>query len=217
MPAWFPVLRYVYQHGKWVPGSTCSPRLISACATGDARAGSVLARAGADLGRAATAPVGLTRCCRCTDPSTWVGWARGMPRLGGAAPYTGTPTPTGARKSKMGPKRLFRGFRCRIRPCGGDQGRSGHLLGSLRCVGSLGMSFENSPKLRPRCGSAALASIVGQGGCGMELALRFGISRGGGAGPLQALLAGGSQLPGSMRHLPFGSRGICIPLSGPGR
>ena len=107
-----------------------------------------MARAGADLGRAATAPVGLPRCCRCTDPFTWVGWARGTPRLGGAAPFTGTPRPTGARKSKMGPKRLFRGFRCRIRPCGGDQGRSGHLLGSLRCVGSLGMSFENSPKFR---------------------------------------------------------------------
>ena len=148
MPAWFPVLRYVYQHGKWVPGSTCRPGLISARTTGEARVGTVLARARVDLGCAATAPVGLPRCCRCTDPSTWVGWARGTPRLGGAAPFTGTPTPTGARKSKMGPKRLFRGFRCRIRPCGGDQGRSGHLLGSLRCVGSLGMSFENSPKFR---------------------------------------------------------------------
>ena len=148
MPAWFPVLRYVYQHGKWVSGSTCCPGLISARTTGEARVGTVLARARVDLGCAATAPVGLPRCCRCTDPSTWVGWARGTPRLGGAAPFTGTPTPTGARKSKMGPKRLFRGFRCRIRPCGGDQGRSGHLLGSLRCVGSLGMSFENPPKFR---------------------------------------------------------------------
>ena len=148
MPAWFPVLRYVYQHGKWVPGSTCRPGLISARTTGEARVGTVLARARVDLGCAATAPVGLPRCCRCTDPSTWAGWARGTPRLGGAAPFTGTPRPTGARKSKMGPKRLFRGFRCRIRPCGGDQGRSGHLLGSLRCVGSLGMSFENSPKFR---------------------------------------------------------------------
>ena len=76
-------------------------------ASGDARAGAVLARAGADLGRAATAPVGLPRGCRCTDPSVWVGWARGTPRLGGAAPFTGTPAPTGARKSKTGPKRVF--------------------------------------------------------------------------------------------------------------
>ena len=148
MPAWVSVLQYVYQHEKWVAGSTCRPRLISARATGDARAGSVFAQAAADLGRAATAPVGLPRCCRCTDPSTWVGWARGTPRLGSAAPFTGTPRPTGTRKSKMGPKRLFRGFWCRIRPCGGDQGRSGHLLGSLRCAGSLGMSFENPPKFR---------------------------------------------------------------------
>ena len=147
MPAWFPVLRYVYQHGKWVSGSTCCPGLISARTTGEARVGTVLAQARVDLGCAATAPVGLPRCCRCTEPSTWAGWARGTPRLSGAAPFTGTPTPTGARKSKMGPKRLFRGFRCRIRPCGGDQGRSGHLLGSLRCVGSLGMSFEISPKI----------------------------------------------------------------------
>ena len=45
MPAWFPVLRYVYQHGKWVSGSTCCPGLISARTTGEARAGTVLARA----------------------------------------------------------------------------------------------------------------------------------------------------------------------------
>ena len=38
----------------------------------------------------------------------------------------------------------------------------------------------------------------------MEPALRFGNSRGE-AGPLQVLLAGGFQLPGSMRRLPFGS------------
>ena len=59
MPAWFSVLQYVYQHGKRVAGSTCRPGLISTRATGDVRVGTVLARAGADLGRAATAPVGL--------------------------------------------------------------------------------------------------------------------------------------------------------------
>ena len=110
MPAWVSVLQYVYQHGKWVVGSSCRPGLISARATGDVRAGSVLAQAGADLGRAATAPVGLPRRCRCTDSSTWVGWARVTPRLGGAAPFTGMPRPTGgARKSKMGPKTAFLG------------------------------------------------------------------------------------------------------------
>ena len=110
MPAWFSVLPYVCQHGKWVAGSTCSPGLISARATGDARAGAVLARAGADLGRAATAPVGLPRRCRCTDPSIWVGWARVTPQLAGAAPYTVTPRPTAAQQSKTVPKSLFAFF-----------------------------------------------------------------------------------------------------------
>ena len=127
MPPWFPVLRYVYQHGKWVAGSACRPGLTSAHATRDARAGSVLAQAGGDSGRAATAPVGLPWGCRCTDPSIWVGWARGTPRLGGAAQYTGTPRPTGAGESKTGPKRVFEGLKWILRCCGGAQGRSGHL------------------------------------------------------------------------------------------
>jgi len=71
-------------------------------------------------------------------------------------------------------------------------------------------------KLRPRCGSAALASIVGQGGCGMELALRFGISRGGGLVPCRHCLRESPSFPGVFGTCLLAPCGICIPLSGPG-
>ena len=73
-----------------------------------------------------------------------------------------------------------------------------------------------TPKLRPRCGSAALASIVGQGGCGMELALRFGISRGGGLVPCRHCLRESPSFPGVFGTCLLAPCGICIPLSGPG-
>ena len=76
--------------------------------------------------------------------------------------------------------------------------------------------FGRSEKLRPRCGSAALASIVGQGGCGMELALRFGISRGVGLVPCRHCLRESPSFPGVFGTCLLAPCGICIPLSGPG-
>ena len=84
----------------------------------------------------------------------------------------------------------------------------------LACIVGTKPNFRD--KLRPRCGSAALASIVGQGGCGMELALRFGISRGGGLVPCRHCLRESPSFPGVFGTCLLAPCGICIPLSGPG-
>ena len=65
-----------------------------------------MAQAAADLGRAATAPVGLPGGCYCKDPSKWVGWARSRPHFGSVAPFTESSRSMGARQNNTGPHRI---------------------------------------------------------------------------------------------------------------
>ena len=148
MPTWFPVLRYVYQHGKWVAGSACSPGLISTRATGDARAGSVLPRVGGDSGRAATAPVGLPGAAAAqTRPHGSAGLGA-RPGWAVQRRSRGRPRPRGPGRAKWAQN----GF---VGISGAEQGRVKAIRGVLGTFwdpcGVLevcGVNFDKFPKVR---------------------------------------------------------------------